>query len=141
MEYRQPAWIVARDRARGYVLLGGLGGMGVGEMWFPDGEDMRKKEGYDQAPERNSEGGFGGPPVGEQPPITVAELPGEVPSMVVHKPHFPPDRALLTVGAGFWIPRALVLAEMRTPGTTVKVAVTQEDHDAGRYREVVETIA
>ncbi len=42
-------WVVARDPEAKRVLLGGLGGMGVGQMWF--GEDDRHKEypGYAEA--------------------------------------------------------------------------------------------
>lgn len=32
------SWVVAKSE-RGYTLLGGLGGMGVGEMWFEDYPD------------------------------------------------------------------------------------------------------
>lgn len=29
------SWIAAKDTVNGYVYLSGLGGMGVGSMWFP----------------------------------------------------------------------------------------------------------
>lgn len=44
-------WIVARDRDRGYVLVGGLGCMGVGQMWFKETERDKNRPGYDEAPE------------------------------------------------------------------------------------------
>lgn len=31
-------WVIAKSK-RGYTKLGGLGGMGVGEMWFKDHPD------------------------------------------------------------------------------------------------------
>lgn len=52
-------WVVARDRERGRVLLGGLGAMGVGEMWFVDADRYVNYVGYDDAPEGDSRGGFG----------------------------------------------------------------------------------
>ena len=33
----------------GYVLLGGLGGCGVGQMWFPEEERHKDYIGYDEA--------------------------------------------------------------------------------------------
>ena len=43
-------WIVARDPDAGLIKLGGLGGMGVGEMWFTETEDHKLRAGYDDAP-------------------------------------------------------------------------------------------
>ena len=52
--------VVGRDRARHRVLLGGLGCMGVGQMWFDDVErfvdgrvayDNANRPGFDDAPE------------------------------------------------------------------------------------------
>ena len=44
-------WIVARDRQRGYVKLGGLGGLGVGQMWVQEDERHADYPGYADAPE------------------------------------------------------------------------------------------
>ena len=44
-------FIVARDRAKKRVLVGGLGGMGVGEMWFNDDPHFAAKPGYENAPD------------------------------------------------------------------------------------------
>lgn len=52
--------IVARDRAKGNILVGGLGVMGVGQMWSPeDSEHHASYPGYEDAPEVDSTGGFG----------------------------------------------------------------------------------
>lgn len=63
LSYRYKTWIVARDRKDGWVLLGGLGGMGVGEMWSKETEFDKNKPGYEDAPERSSAGGFGRVPL------------------------------------------------------------------------------
>ena len=44
--------VIARDRLRGMVYLGGLGVMGVGRMWFQEQEYMADLDGWDGAPER-----------------------------------------------------------------------------------------
>jgi hypothetical protein len=44
--------IVARDRRRGSVLVGGLGAVGVGERWFDEEPRHAGYPGYDNAPER-----------------------------------------------------------------------------------------
>lgn len=45
-------WVAGRDRTNGYVLLSGLGGMGVGTMWFKDDDTSRNEySGYDDAPD------------------------------------------------------------------------------------------
>jgi len=61
LRYSYNQWVVARDRRRGYALLGGLGGCGVGEMWFKDEpfRDFCHYEGYAEAPEVDSTNGFG----------------------------------------------------------------------------------
>lgn len=61
LRYSTEVVVLARDRTAGKVLLGGLGGMGVGEMWrderdFPryTGDEMRDYSrycGYEDAPE------------------------------------------------------------------------------------------
>jgi hypothetical protein len=43
-------WIEARD-PRGLVLIGGLGCMGVGQMWFVEDERHKDYPGYEEAPE------------------------------------------------------------------------------------------
>lgn len=52
-------WIIARDRTLGRVFVGGLGALGVGEMWNEDSERYSDWPGYDEAPERKA------PPKGE----------------------------------------------------------------------------
>ena len=49
--------ILAKDTAHGAVLVGGLGGMGVGQMWFPETEYHKRSAGYADAPER-TEGAY-----------------------------------------------------------------------------------
>lgn len=45
--------VIARDRTTGWILLGGLGSLGVEEMWFlDDGERYAQLAGYTDAPER-----------------------------------------------------------------------------------------
>ena len=43
-------WICAVDEENGYVLVSGLGGMGVGTMWFGMTEADRNRTGFDDAP-------------------------------------------------------------------------------------------
>jgi hypothetical protein len=59
IRYGQPTWIVARDPERGYVLRGGMGALGVGEMWFKEIPEHKELPGYADADIRSSEGGFG----------------------------------------------------------------------------------
>lgn len=54
--------VEARDRERGYTLLGSLGVFGVGTMWYPDDDHIRGLPGYETAPDRDARGQFGGPP-------------------------------------------------------------------------------
>jgi hypothetical protein len=54
LSYRYKVWIEARDRKDGWVLLGGLGGMGVGQMWTKETEDHKKYPGYEDAPEQDA---------------------------------------------------------------------------------------
>src|SRR5271154_1836715 len=63
LSYRYKTWVVARDRTDGWVLLGGLGGMGVGEMWSKETERDQDRPGYAEAPERSSVDGFGRAPL------------------------------------------------------------------------------
>lgn len=51
LSYGYSTWIEAKDTKGGYVLLGGLGGMGVGSMWFPMGKEYEKYPGFKNAPE------------------------------------------------------------------------------------------
>ena len=43
-------YIVARCPEAGQVLEGGLGAMGVGQMWFTETADHKNYPGYDEAP-------------------------------------------------------------------------------------------
>ena len=52
-------WIIARDRKRARVLTGGLGGLGVGEMWCVMNRADMESPDFADAPERDSWGGFG----------------------------------------------------------------------------------
>lgn len=53
LSYNLPQpYVVARDRTSGYVLLGGLGVLQVGQMWVPDGTETHQLQGYQDAPER-----------------------------------------------------------------------------------------
>lgn len=63
LRYSQQTVVLARDRVNGLVLLGGLGGMGVGRMWFMDGPQYVDYLGYADAPELDSTGGFGTTPL------------------------------------------------------------------------------
>jgi hypothetical protein len=47
-------WIVARDPDRRMVLVGGLGGIGVGEMWVEEKEHHRSDLTYADAPIRRA---------------------------------------------------------------------------------------
>jgi hypothetical protein len=49
---RYGMFVVARDRQQGMVLLGGLGAVGVGQMWRPDDGSDKDYPGYDDAPEQ-----------------------------------------------------------------------------------------
>ena len=49
-------YVIARDRARKHTLLGGLGAMGVGQMWFPDEPDAATRwKNWETAPEQKDE--------------------------------------------------------------------------------------
>jgi hypothetical protein len=63
LSYLYKVWVEARDRKDGWVLLGGLGGIGVGQMWSKEAEDHKNYPGYEDAPERSSVGGFGRAPL------------------------------------------------------------------------------
>jgi hypothetical protein len=49
-------WIVKKDSPHNKVLLGGLGGMGVGQMWTDMLERYKSYPGFDEAPELKAEG-------------------------------------------------------------------------------------
>jgi len=51
LRYDYNVWVVAKDTARNKILLGGLGGCGVGEMWVDMEERHRECPGFDDAPE------------------------------------------------------------------------------------------
>lgn len=44
-------WVEAKDTEHGMVLLGGLGGCGVGNMWVPLTERHKEYLGFTEAPE------------------------------------------------------------------------------------------
>ena len=51
LSYALPAArIVAKDASGAYVLLGGLGVLGVGSRWFKASDDDRQSEAYRVAP-------------------------------------------------------------------------------------------
>ena len=53
LHYGLKSFIIAKDTKNKKILLGGLGAMGIGIMWFNiDGDE--KKEGFNEAPERDS---------------------------------------------------------------------------------------
>jgi len=53
LTYNKTTWIVARDRKKGKVLLGGLGAMGVGQMWAIREENCYHNDpGFEDAPEQ-----------------------------------------------------------------------------------------
>ena len=52
LRYSMEVVVLARDRSAGKVLLGGLGGMGVGTMWFDDDGHRSRLVGYEDAPEQ-----------------------------------------------------------------------------------------
>jgi hypothetical protein len=60
LRYDYSLFCVARDRARKRVLVGGLGGLGVGQEWFEEAGHAHYP-GYEDAPERDSWMGFGTP--------------------------------------------------------------------------------
>ena len=49
-------FVVARDIKRGRILLGGLGVLGVGQMWFDETDRHKDYQGYNEAEiERDTE--------------------------------------------------------------------------------------
>lgn len=42
-------YVIARRPSTGEILIGGLGSMGVGEMWFTESADHRSRPGYADA--------------------------------------------------------------------------------------------
>lgn len=65
LDSRYQTWVVARDRARGRALVGGLGGMGVGQMWCAE-DGYQDNPGFEDAPEQDSFMQFGTPEYDEQ---------------------------------------------------------------------------
>ena len=61
LRYSYHKFVVARDRKRRWVLVGGLGGQGVGRMWIEEQEQHRRYAGYTDAPDKDSYGEFGTP--------------------------------------------------------------------------------
>ena len=55
LSYGYGTYVVAKDTVNGKVLIGGLGGMGVGQMWEDiDLKHDSKRRGWDEAPEIKS---------------------------------------------------------------------------------------
>jgi len=52
LSYGRGICVLARNSLRQTVLLGGLGGMGVGQMWVGDSDNVKRYAGYDEAPEK-----------------------------------------------------------------------------------------
>jgi len=52
LRYGMGICILAKNAQTKQVLLGGLGGMGIGQMWAIDNEDKKRFPGYDDAPEK-----------------------------------------------------------------------------------------
>ena len=55
LRYGYSIYVIARDREKKLVLLGGLGGMGTGEMWVADTPQEATRPGYEDAPEQANE--------------------------------------------------------------------------------------
>ncbi len=55
LSYVNKYFVVARDRAKKRVLLGGLGALGVGEMWFDEDKDSPSTPGFHEAPHREAQ--------------------------------------------------------------------------------------
>ncbi len=51
LRYSTRSWVVGRDRTRKKVLLGGLGGIGVGQMWFDESPRHAEDSTFADAPE------------------------------------------------------------------------------------------
>lgn len=51
LDYRYKSYIVAKDTKRKRVLVGGLGGMGIGQMVFEMDDTHAKRPGFSEAPE------------------------------------------------------------------------------------------
>jgi hypothetical protein len=52
LSYRYGSYVIARDPERGRILIGGLGSMGMGEMWMTESDGDKSRPGYDEAPVR-----------------------------------------------------------------------------------------
>lgn len=55
LRYSMGIFIIAKDTKNRQVLLGGLGGMGVGQMWFGLGEMHKEYPGFEKAPDIDTE--------------------------------------------------------------------------------------
>jgi hypothetical protein len=44
-------WVLGKCTKRNKILLGGLGGLGIGEMWFNMAEWHKNYSGFEDAPE------------------------------------------------------------------------------------------
>lgn len=54
LSYSAQAYVLARDPSKGRILLGGLGGLGVGQMWFNEDERHKEYPGYADAPAKEA---------------------------------------------------------------------------------------
>lgn len=52
LRYSTRTWVLAKDSKRKRVLLGGLGCMGCGQMWFDDKDKYKEDPTYKDAPEQ-----------------------------------------------------------------------------------------
>lgn len=52
------SFAISKDTKNKQILLGGLGGMGIGWMWFPLSPSHKDTPGYDEAPDIDA-----GPPL------------------------------------------------------------------------------
>lgn len=55
LRYSMGIFVIAKDTKNREVLLGGLGSFGVGQMWFGITEYNRQYEGFDDAPDIDTE--------------------------------------------------------------------------------------
>ncbi len=54
LRYDYNTWVEAKDTKSNKVLIGGLGGLGIGIMWFPMGKRHKKLPGFNEAPEKDA---------------------------------------------------------------------------------------
>lgn len=54
LRYDYNTWVEAKDTESNQILVGGLGCMGVGVMWFPMSERRKQLPNFDVAPEMSA---------------------------------------------------------------------------------------